>query len=47
MSLGIASIVEMTTKDNLPSVKLLEKLGLRFQMMVKMSDDDAGTALYG
>lgn len=47
VSLGTPSIVGLTTKDNLPSIRVLEKLGLRFQKMVKMSDDDAGTALYG
>ncbi len=45
--LGTPSIVGLTTKDNLPSIRVLEKLGLRFQKMVRMSDDDAGTALFG
>ena len=45
--LGAGPIVGLTTEDNLPSIKLLEKLGMRFQKTVQMSDDDPGTAVYG
>ncbi len=45
--LGVSAIVGLTTKENAPSIRVLEKLGLRFQKMVKMSPDDPGTALYG
>jgi len=45
--LGVGSIVGLTTKDNEPSIKVLEKLGMRFQKTVRMSDDDPGTVDYG
>ena len=45
-TLGIETIVGLTSKDNLASIKALEKLGMKFDRMVKMSDDDPGTALY-
>lgn len=44
--LGIGRIVGLTSRDNIASVKVLEKLGLSFERMVRMSDDDPGTALY-
>lgn len=44
--LGVEKIVGLTSQENLPSIKLLEKLGMSFEKMVKMSDDDEGTALY-
>lgn len=45
-TLGIASIVALTSKENLPSIGVLEKLGMKYERTVKMSDDDPGTALY-
>jgi RimJ/RimL family protein N-acetyltransferase len=45
--LGLATIVGLTTRDNAPSIRVLEKLGMRFREMVTMSQDDPGTALYG
>jgi len=45
-TLGIETIVGLTSKDNLASIKALEKLGMKFERMVKMSDDDPDTALY-
>jgi len=44
--LGVAEIVGLTTPGNTASIKVLEKLGMRFDRMVKMTDDDPGTALY-
>lgn len=44
--LGIDTIVGLTSNKNVASIKLLEKLGMKFERMVKMSDDDPGTALY-
>ncbi len=46
IELQIEEIVGLTSADNIPSIRVLEKLGMRFEKMVKMSDDDAGTALY-
>jgi RimJ/RimL family protein N-acetyltransferase len=45
-TLGIAKIVGLTSADNLGSIKLLKKLGMKFEKNVKMSDDDPGTVLY-
>ena len=39
-------IVGLTSEENLASIKALEKLGMSFEKMVKMSEDDPGTALY-
>lgn len=44
--LGIEEIVGLTSEKNLASIGLLEKFGMTFQGLVKMSDDDPGTALY-
>ena len=44
--LGLRRIVGLTTHDNVGSIAVLEKLGMRFEGTVTMSDDDPGTALY-
>jgi RimJ/RimL family protein N-acetyltransferase len=44
--LGIDSIVGLTTKGNKPSIRLLEKLGMRYRKTVRTSDDDPGTRVY-
>jgi len=45
-TLKIDKIYALTAEKNLASIRLLEKLGLRFEKTVRMSDDDPGTALY-
>ena len=45
-TLGVEKIVGLTSKDNLASIGLLEKFGMKFERIVKMSDDDPGTVLY-
>ena len=45
-TLGIEKIVGLTSEENVASIKALEKLGMSFEKMVKMSEDDPGTALY-
>jgi len=45
-TLGIERIVALTSHENLPSIRLLEKLGMRFEKTVHMSDSDPGTALF-
>lgn len=45
-TLAIDTIVGLTSEENIASIKALEKLGMSFERMVKMSDDDPGTALY-
>jgi len=44
--LGAERIVGLTAPDNTASIRTLEKLGMRFERNVKMSDDDPGTQLY-
>jgi len=45
-TLGIDKIVGLTSEENLASIRVLEKLGMKFERIVKMSDDDPGTVLY-
>ena len=45
-TLGVNKIVGLTSEDNLGSTNLLKKLGMDFEKIVKMSDDDPGTVLY-
>ena len=45
--LGLKRIVAITSVDNDSSIKLLEKLGLRFERMVKLSDDAEEIKLFG
>ena len=45
-TLGLKKIVGLTSEENIASIKALEKLGMKFERMVKMSEDDPGTALY-
>lgn len=44
--LGLKRIVAITTSDNHSSARLLEKLGLRFEGMVKYSDDGQEVRLF-
>ena len=46
LTLEIKKIVGLTTEDNLGSIKLLKKLGMDLEKVVKMFDDDPGTVLY-
>jgi len=43
---GIQKISAITTKDNFSSQKLIEKLGLKFQKMVTIPNDDAELMYY-
>lgn len=45
-TLGVEKIVGLTSEENHASIALLEKFGMTFQGIVKMTDDDPGTALY-
>lgn len=45
-TLGIEKIVGLTSEKNIASIRALEKLGMSFEKIVKMSDDDPGTALF-
>jgi RimJ/RimL family protein N-acetyltransferase len=44
--LGVDRIVGLTAEHNRASIGILTKLGMRFERMVKMSDDDPGTMLW-
>lgn len=45
-TLGLKRLVAVTAVDNQSSVRLLEKLGFRFERMVKLSDDDVDLKLF-
>jgi len=45
--LGLNRIVAITSPDNLASAKLLEKLGLRFERMIRLSKDAEELRLFG
>ena len=38
--LGINKVVAITDSNNIPSIKLLNKLGLQFEKTLKLSEDD-------
>ena len=44
--LGIERIVGLTSADNPASIKVLKKVGMKFERAVKMDDEDPGTDLY-
>lgn len=46
-ALGIRRIVAITSADNESSARLLEKLGFRFERMIKLSDDSEEVRLFG
>lgn len=43
---GIKNISAITTKTNIPSQKLIEKLGLKFKKMVRLPNDDEELMYY-
>jgi RimJ/RimL family protein N-acetyltransferase len=45
-TLGIDKIVGLTSITNHASIKVLKKLGMKFEKIVNMSTNDPGTALY-
>ncbi|MET0225207.1 MAG: GNAT family N-acetyltransferase [Dokdonella sp.] len=45
--LQLARLVAIVSPDNRASIRLLEKLGLRFETTLKIRDDGSDTALYG
>lgn len=46
-TLGLKRIVAITSLDNDSSIRLLEKLGLRFERILKLSDDSEEVKLFG
>ena len=45
--LGIGRIVAITTPNNARSIRVLEKVGLRFEKIIRIPGDDEDLALYG
>ncbi len=45
--LDIQRVVGIATPDNQGSMRVLEKLGLRFERMIKLSEDDIELKLFG
>ena len=45
-TLGLKRIVGIATPDNHGSIRVLEKIGLRFEKMVKLSEDDVELKLF-
>jgi RimJ/RimL family protein N-acetyltransferase len=46
-ALGLRRIVAITSPDNKASISLLEKIGLRFERMIKLSEDQSEVRLFG
>ena len=46
-ALGLRRIVAITSIDNDASIRLLEKLGLRFERLIKLSADQSQVRLFG
>lgn len=46
-TLEIKRVVGIATPDNHGSIRVLEKLGLKFEKMVKLSEDDTELKLFG
>jgi RimJ/RimL family protein N-acetyltransferase len=46
-ALGLTRIVAITTPDNLASIRVVEKLGLRFERTVRLQGNDAELCLFG
>jgi RimJ/RimL family protein N-acetyltransferase len=45
--LGLRRIVAITSPDNDASISLLKKIGLRFERMIKLSEDQSEVRLFG
>ena len=45
-TLGLKRIVAITNPDNLASIKLLEKIGLKYERMIRMSADGPEIKMY-
>ncbi len=44
--LGLERIVAITASDNVSSIRLLEKIGLRFEKMIQLAEDEAEIKLF-
>ena len=43
---GIGRVLAITSLDNERSMRLLEGIGFRFERVIQLSEEDAGTRLY-
>lgn len=46
-TLGFKRLTALINPDNAASIKLVEKLGMRFERMLRMPGDDVDVSLYG
>lgn len=46
-TIGLKRIVAITSPDNLGSIKVLEKIGLRFEGLIRLGDDSREVTLFG
>jgi RimJ/RimL family protein N-acetyltransferase len=46
-ALGLRRIVAITSPENQASISLLEKIGLRFERMIKLGEDQSEVRLFG
>jgi RimJ/RimL family protein N-acetyltransferase len=44
--IGLTRLLAITSPGNAPSIKLLEKIGMRFDKVVHLTPEDPGTNLY-
>ena len=44
--IGLKRIVGITNPDNFPSIGVLEKIGMKFEKMIKLSDEDIDLKLF-
>ena len=44
--LGIEKIVGLAWRDNLALIEVMERMCMKFERVVMISDNDSGTALY-
>lgn len=44
--IGLRRIIAITSQDNPPSARLLEKIGLRFERLIRLADDTEELRLY-
>jgi RimJ/RimL family protein N-acetyltransferase len=45
--IGLKRLVGITDPDNFPSIGVLEKLGMKFEKSIRLSDDDIELSLFG
>ena len=45
--IGLKRLVGITNPDNFPSIGVLEKLGMKFEKMIRLSEDDIELSLFG